>query len=291
MILDYEEVGLRSIHATRPIAITARNKPAHFRGRRMPGRSEARIQRVVDFMHENIGEPLTISDLARVVSFSKFHFTRVFQRVTGMSPGRFLSAIRLEEAKRLLLTTSLKITDISLSVGYTSVGTFSSRFTRSVGLTPTAYRQLHGQASEIHQLPALPSGGVLSGRALQRPADRGGPIYIGLFPGPIPEGRPARCTVLDGPGPFRLDRVPTGSWFVLAHSIAVPIDGVDVAHLHEHRVTIGSVGPLTVSGTTNLGDVALQLRPMRGIDPPVLLALLEVRRGALRAAHRQDLAA
>jgi AraC-like DNA-binding protein len=259
----------------------------------MPDSGEIAIQRVIDIMHENLGEPITVADLARAASFSKFHFSRVFQRVTGMSPGRFLSAIRLEEAKRLLLSTSLKVADISLRVGYTSVGTFSTRFARSVGLTPTAYRQLHGEAPQVRHMPVpLSSAGVLSGRVLQRHADRGGLIYLGLFPGPIPEGRPARCTVLNGPGPFRLDRVPAGRWFVLAHSIAVPIeDGVDVAHVHDHHITIGSVGPLTICPTTTITDLGLQLRPMRGIDHSVRLALLGIRRGAMQTVHRQDLAA
>ncbi|MFD0592037.1 helix-turn-helix domain-containing protein [Catellatospora coxensis] len=76
--------------------------------------------------------------------FSKFHFSRMFQRVTGLSPGRFLSALRLQQAKQLLVTTSFNVSDISLRVGYTSVGTFSTRFTRSVGLSPTIYRRRHG---------------------------------------------------------------------------------------------------------------------------------------------------
>ena len=89
---------------------------------------ERAVLRVIDSMHENLGEPLTIDDMARTAMFSKFHFSRVFQRVTGLSPGRYLSAVRLQEAKRLLASTSLSVTDISHRVGYSSVGTFSSRF-------------------------------------------------------------------------------------------------------------------------------------------------------------------
>lgn len=259
----------------------------------MPDSGEVAILRVIEIMYENLGEPITVAELATAASFSKFHFSRVFQRVTGTSPGRFLSAIRLEEAKRLLLSTALKVADISLRVGYTSVGTFSTRFTRSVGLTPTAYRQSHREAPQLDHLPPLPSPvGVLSGRVLQRQSDRSGQIYLGLFPGPVPDGRPARCTMLDGPGPFRLDRVPAGDWFVLAHSTAVPIErSVHDANLHDQHITVGSVGPLTVSHSTPTTDIGLQLRPMPGIDQSMLLALLAVRRGAKQAMHRQHLAA
>lgn len=259
----------------------------------MPDSGEIAIQRVIEIMYENLGEPITVAELAQAASFSKFHFSRVFQRVTGTSPGRFLSTIRLEEAKRLLLSTALKVADISLRVGYTSVGTFSTRFTRSVGVTPTAYRQSHREAAHLNDLPSLPSSaGVLSGRVLQRQSERGGHIYLGLFRGPVPEGPPTRCTILDGPGPFRLDRVPAGDWFVLAHSTAVPIErSVDEAQLHDQRIAVGSVGPLKVCHGTPTTDIGLQLRPMRSIDHSMLLALLAVRRGAKQARQRQHLAA
>jgi AraC family transcriptional regulator len=102
--------------------------------------SEAAVRRAINAMRENLSDPLNIDDMARVAMFSKFHFTRVFQRVTGISPGRFLSAVRLQEAKRLLISTKLNVADISLRVGYASVGTFSTRFTKSVGVPPTTYR-------------------------------------------------------------------------------------------------------------------------------------------------------
>ena len=88
------------------------------------------VDRAISTMRENLGEQLTVDDMARAAMFSKFHFTRIFQRVTGVSPGRFLSALRLQRAKQLLVSTSLNVADISLRVGYNSVGTFSSRFTR-----------------------------------------------------------------------------------------------------------------------------------------------------------------
>src|SRR2546421_10686882 len=102
------------------------------------------VERAIETMQQNLGERLTIDDMARSAMFSKFHFSRVFQRVTGVSPGRFLSAMRLEEAKRLLVSTSFTVSDISHRVGYNSVGTFSARFRTSVGVSPSMYRQLGG---------------------------------------------------------------------------------------------------------------------------------------------------
>src|SRR5437660_11978338 len=62
--------------------------------------AERAVLRAIDAMRERLGEPLTVDDLARAAMFSKFHFTRLFQRLTGVSPGRFLSALRLQKAKQ-----------------------------------------------------------------------------------------------------------------------------------------------------------------------------------------------
>ncbi len=99
------------------------------------------VQRAIEDMRGKLEEPITIDDMARVALFSKFHFSRVFQRHTGVSPARFLSGLRLDEAKRLLATTTLKVTDISARVGYRSPGTFSARFKTCVGVSPTQYRK------------------------------------------------------------------------------------------------------------------------------------------------------
>ena len=182
------------------------------------------VARAIVTMRDNLGERLTIDDLARAAMFSKFHFTRVFLRVTGLSPGRFLSALRLAEAKRLLATTVISVADISHQVGYNSVGTFSARFSGSVGVSPSGYRQLRGMAPRSPptgttrpgsgatvrgqlRCPAVGRGRTGVRRAVRRPDRRG-------RAGPVRD--PA------GPGPYTLADVPLGSWYVLTHAYGVP---------------------------------------------------------------------
>jgi AraC family transcriptional regulator len=257
--------------------------------------AERAVERVVAAMRSNLGEQLTIDDMARVAMFSKFHFSRMFQRVTGVSPGRFLSALRLQEAKQLLVSTSFNVSDISLRVGYTSVGTFSSRFTRSVGLSPTTYRRLGGYAAQIdtahgedtsHQ-DGDPGHGTVSGMVWPTPARRPQLTFIGLFADRIPEGRPVSCTILDHAGPYVLDKVPTGSWYLLAHAVTagtedVVDDGSDVA--------VATHGPVIVRRDTLVDNTDVKLKPMRTLDPPVLLALLDVRKAALERAEQHAFA-
>jgi len=170
------------------------------------------VARAIIAMHENLGDHLTIDDLARSAMFSKFHFTRIFQRTTGLSPGRFLAALRLAEAKRLLVTTRFSVADIGHQEGYNSVGTFSARFSGSVGVAPTRYRQLRGRPDQIRERSGEPgSGSVVRGQLSCPPGTDFGPVFVGLFPARILEGFPARYQILPAPEPFLLSDVPTGT--------------------------------------------------------------------------------
>jgi AraC family transcriptional regulator len=169
--------------------------------------SERAVERAIGAMHDNLGEQVAIDDLARSAMFSKFHFSRMFRHIAGISPGRFLSALRIQEAKHQLLATSFNVADISVLVGYNSIGTFSTRFARSVGLAPSVFRRLDGFAPRIPtEVPAAPGAAVVRGRIHSfRPGGQSGPVFLGLFPDRIPEGRPARCAIIEEPGADRRD--------------------------------------------------------------------------------------
>ena len=243
------------------------------------------VERAIETMRQGLAEKITIDDLARSAIFSKFHFSRVFQQVTGVSPGRFLSAVRLEEAKRLLLSTSSTVADISHQVGYNSVGTFSSRFHSSVGVSPITYRQLGCATAELptagRDLAQAPVSAVV-GHVSAPPTGRPGMVFVGLFPGRMLRGVPVRYAVLNRPGHYLLLDVPQGTWHLMAHS--VPADTEDDT---DQIPLVGSHGPITLRPgiTTRLTDV--HLRPMRKIDPPVLLALLDVQSVALHRIAEQ----
>jgi AraC-like DNA-binding protein len=241
---------------------------------------EQAVERAIHAMGASLSETLTVDDMARTAMYSKFHFSRAFLKTTGVSPARFLSAMRLQEAKRLLLATPLSIVEISQLVGYASVGTFGSRFTVNVGVSPTSYRQLSGFTSQIRAdvLLAAPRPVILLGNILPPTTGELGSIFVGLFPDRMPRGLPVRCAVLHRPGPYMLEDVPPGVWYLLAHSVAAGHEEVSwglPACLDDHFV--GSHGPLTIRSGAVAGPVDLRLRHMRALDPPVLLALLDVR--------------
>ncbi|MEV5606269.1 AraC family transcriptional regulator [Streptomyces sp. NPDC052299] len=245
----------------------------------MSGKTTDAVLRVIDEMHRRLDQELTIDDMARTAMFSKFHFTRIFAEVTGTSPRRFLSALRLQRAKHFLLSTELGVAEISNKVGYSSVGTFSSRFKLCVGVSPSRFRELGGDGSELYTAPATDS--VLGERIALRgrivlPGDRAlGPVFVGLFPSSIPQGRPAQFLVMDGPGPFELTDVPAGTWHVLAHSAPYGslADPMVQAGGAPDTLSVGRHGPITAQAGVLLMPADIVLRPSDALDPPVLLAV------------------
>ena len=98
------------------------------------------LARAKDLADSRYFEPLDVADLARAAGLSRAHFSREFRRAFGTSPHVYLLTRRLERAAALLRVTDRSVADICFSVGLQSVGSFTSSFTRTYGMSPTAYR-------------------------------------------------------------------------------------------------------------------------------------------------------
>src|SRR5260221_13616111 len=99
-------------------------------------------------------EPLGVDDLAEAAGLSRAHFSREFRRAFGESPHAYLLTRRLERAAALLRTTDHSVADVCLSVGLQGVGSFTTSFKRTYGLTPTAYQASFPPASLNPPAPA-----------------------------------------------------------------------------------------------------------------------------------------
>ena len=99
-------------------------------------------------------EPLTVVDLAREARLSPAHFSRQFRLAFGESPHQYLVTRRLERAAALLRSTDWSVARIGLSVGWESIGSFTSSFGRTFGVSPTCYRSSHPAASQMARVPA-----------------------------------------------------------------------------------------------------------------------------------------
>jgi AraC-like DNA-binding protein len=85
-------------------------------------------------------EDLDLAAIARAAGCSRYHFLRSFHAAYGETPGRYLTRRRIERAKELLRATNLTVTEVCCLVGFSSLGSFSARFTGMVGASPSAYR-------------------------------------------------------------------------------------------------------------------------------------------------------
>jgi AraC-like DNA-binding protein len=112
------------------------------------------LLRAKDLADARYFEPLDVGDLASAARLSRAHFSREFRRAFGESPHAYLLTRRLERAATLLRTSDRSVTDICFSVGLRSVGSFTTSFTRTYGMPPTAYRAAFPPAVDRALIPA-----------------------------------------------------------------------------------------------------------------------------------------
>lgn len=243
------------------------------------------VEQAVEWLRDHLAEEISIEEMAEGSGVTPFHFLRTFRHWTGVTPALYLSALRLEEAKRLLLTTDRSVTDICFDVGYNSLGTFTTRFTQLVGLSPTRLRQLgtgfrlDGLAGAVEHLGSAAGSGqaprtTTIGGSLFAAEPPSGVIFLGLFGHPLPQQRPFACTLLSAPGEFRLRAPKPGRYYLFAACFAPTLDPVDFLLSSRAVRQVGSAGPFQLrAGDGPVEAVKMRMRPMTALDPPLLVAL------------------
>jgi AraC-like DNA-binding protein len=111
------------------------------------------LLRAKDLADARYFEPLGVDDLARAAGLSRAHFSREFRRTFGESPHAYLLTRRLERAAALLRTTDRTVAEICFAVGLQSVGSFTTSFTRTYGVSPTVYRTTFPPAAHHARIP------------------------------------------------------------------------------------------------------------------------------------------
>ena len=119
--------------------VTIDHQSERQRAARRGGLAGWQRKRVVEYIEEHLSETISLAALAALVQLSPFHFARAFKQTLGMPPHRYHMNRRVERAKALLADRS--VTEVALTVGYAETSSFSSRFRRMTGMSPSVFRR------------------------------------------------------------------------------------------------------------------------------------------------------
>jgi len=111
-------------------------------GLRLKGGLAAHQRRqLVEYIDQQLAEPISLGQLAGMCALSEYHFARMFRESFGLPPHQYLLARRVNRAKELLRSSSLPLSEIALACGFSSASHFTNRFRQAMGATPGEYRK------------------------------------------------------------------------------------------------------------------------------------------------------
>ncbi len=148
-------------------------------GCRVPGDVLIHLRRARDHLDRHFAEPFDLDHLAGLAGMSRFHFLRSFATTYRTTPAAYLAERRTERAQDLLRAANLTVTEVCHAVGYSSLGSFSSRFREIVGESPSDFQRRYAAAGS----PRIPGCYVFMAGLVERErpdrntgeADRDGP--------------------------------------------------------------------------------------------------------------------
>lgn len=146
------------------------------------------LRRARDRIDRYYAEPLDLDALATTAGLSKYHFLRCFARTYGRTPHAYLTERRVERAQDLLRATNLTVTEVCWLVGYSALGSFSTRFRRLVGCSPSEYQARWAATGP----PRIPGCFVLMHGLSDRAAERSRSIDPDRATSEKPTAEPAR---------------------------------------------------------------------------------------------------
>jgi transcriptional regulator GlxA family with amidase domain len=130
---------------------------------RAPEHALVQLRRARDYADRHFDQPVDLEQLASVAALSKFHFHRLFTATYGRTPAAHVSERRIERAQDLLRSTNLTVTEVCFAVGFSSLGSFSSRFAQVVGESPSVFQRRYGGKA-----PRIPGCYLFMSRYLER---------------------------------------------------------------------------------------------------------------------------
>lgn len=104
-------------------------------------RCDEPMKKIIWYIEQHLSEPITLDDLSEYVYMNKLYFSKRFKDIWGVTPKRYINMMRIERAKKLLITTELSVSDIAKNTGYASVYYFSRFFKQKENISPRRFRE------------------------------------------------------------------------------------------------------------------------------------------------------
>jgi AraC family transcriptional regulator len=246
---------------------------------------ETAIARVIQLMRQNPAAALGWDVLSETAGMSRYHFLRVFEEVTHISPHRFLIAIRMEKAKQLLLETSLLVHDVCAQVGYASVGSFTRAFKEFVGMAPGEFRNFAEKLPPARMQVLLerhldrpkhpPADSILFNADLKFQQPFKGIVFVWIFHSPLRPIAPFAAVRVQESGlvQLALPRTDAAGYFF---AVGFPDANCPSQFLIPAPYTPVAISPLSpkAPGPPAAGQtVPLNFRFPSVFDPPLLVCL------------------
>lgn len=253
------------------------------------GRSamETYIHEIIIYMQDHASEGLKVEQVAAHFGYSKFHFSREFKKITGVSPTEFLSSLKIENGINSLVNGD-SVINSQLDAGYSSAGTFTTIFTKNTGLSPKAYvnqidhlYELVKQQETVDEdsdslfyrnpnFPIIAAPYKLTVH-ITIPDDFKGIVFSGLFLRPNPNHQPimGRCRVKE----FTYDfyHLPAGTYYPMACGVRKSKNPFSYFQL---STALRACDGQSISFPLQKNEeITIQLRDKRVSDPPLLINL------------------
>ncbi|AYW47846.1 AraC family transcriptional regulator [Tetragenococcus osmophilus] len=239
---------------------------------------------ILIYMKKHAPDEITIEEISAHFGYSKYHFSREFKKLTGFSAADYLSSIKIEQAKQDFLKKQHSITDSSFDAGFSSLGTFSTTFTKKTGLSPREYKN---QVESLYHLTknyddttstSYYAEEIQKGDTYQLSVTIHYPksyqasiTFVGLFNSSIPNHKPVVGTALQKKIQHTFTHIPKGKYYLLACSIEKTLNPLRYFVLDD--CLRGKVDYPLLFPKDSAKEIDIYLREPLPEDPPILINL------------------
>ncbi|GHV02508.1 AraC family transcriptional regulator [Clostridia bacterium] len=257
-----------------------------------------KISEITNYMREHTDREISVEELADRFGYSKFHFSREFKKLIGVTPNEYWGALKMERSL-VELSRSSSILQGQLNTGYQSTGTFSSAFLKSTGFTPGQYQEemkklsLYKATKEFEQKeksvithyafnkrnPATVQNKKLF-VTCHMPEGFKGIIFVGLFLKPFSSQVPILGKALLKTNQCIIDRIPNGDYYPMACSIRSSMNPFSYFHLDKQLRDLHRT-PLRFPLETDT-EISFTLREILPTDPAISFSPIKLLINALK---------